>query len=1151
MYFKLNIRRYSPISHFHKIVNIMRLSLVLCMLTIFCASATVSYSQVNEISLHLEDATLEQALEAIKQQSEYSFWYRNDEINLGRKVSVNINNQNIANVLDRLLATQGLAYTINEKHIVIYKTNEKASHPMITDNKKITGKVTDEKNEPIIGANVVVKGSTTGTITDMDGNFTLEVPDQATLLVSYIGYTPKEVAVKNQNNLSIMMIEDSKTIDEVVVIGYGSVKKSNLTGAVSSVKTTEIQQTPMTSIDQGLVGRASGVQVTQTSGMPGAVASIRVRGSSSLQGGNEPLYVIDGFPVYSGTGFGSTGGNTQISGLSTVNPSDIESIEILKDASATAIYGARAANGVVLITTKSGKKGRDIITFESSFGVQNVAKTIDVMNAQEYAALVNEAYTNDGLDAPYNTTQLGEIAKLGNGTNWQDEIFRPAMIQSYQLTFSGGDNKTTYAISGGYFDQKGVIINSDFKRYSLRLNFDRQIFNTLKVGTHMSGTHTISRTSATDVGGRDGVVNGALKMNPIQSVYANEETGEYTPTNDPGLLIPNPVATAKEEIYNNATTRVLGDVYAEWEFLKDLKLKVSLGMDIMYLKQNKYTPSNIYQSLGIASAKVGVNRSINWLNENILTWNKTFKDIHSLNILGGFTIQRNNVESVTGASSNFVNDVMKYNNLGAGSIYDKPESSATQWSLMSYLARINYSLYDRYLFSVNGRVDGSSRFGGNNKYGFFPSGSVAWRISEEGFMEPVKAVISNLKLRTSYGFTGNTEIGVYESLATLGSNSWTIGNQLVSGFYPNRIPNPDLKWEKTGQFDIGFDLGLFNNRLRLTADYYYKKTTDLFTNVDVSPINGITSYIMNNGDMLNKGFSISLNGYPVKTKNFRWYMSTYYSVNLNKVQTDDARNYNLNDYLNGTAVVSGQPISTFYSYKFLGLNPQNGAPMFDDWEDRWHLLQGKTLDEVVPMILVNSGTRDPKFSGDLNNTFTYKNWRLSLNFSYSLGSKVRLFEMYGPIINGISAAANVREEFLDRWQVPGDEKYTVYPLIISPSSPDYEHYRLHYSAPQRAVGPNSGVPAFANNVWQMYDDSDLRVVSGNYLKLQSLSFSYRLNDRLLRKTPFTQLSISFNTHNCFTISAKELRGQDPSQAGFADAGLSIRPSYTIGLNVSF
>lgn len=1066
MHFKLNIRRYSPISHFHKIVNIMRLSLVLCMLTIFCASATVSYSQVNEISLHLEDATLEQALEAIKQQSEYSFWYRNDEINLGRKVSVNINNQNIANVLDRLLATQGLAYTINEKHIVIYKTNEKASHPMITNNKKITGKVTDEKNEPIIGANVVVKGSTTGTITDMDGNFTLEVPDQATLLVSYIGYTPKEVAVKNQNNLSIMMIEDSKTIDEVVVIGYGSVKKSNLTGAVSSVKTTEIQQTPMTSIDQGLVGRASGVQVTQTSGMPGAVASIRVRGSSSLQGGNEPHYVIDGFPVYSGTGFGSTGGNTQISGLSTVNPSDIESIEILKDASATAIYGARAANGVVLITTKSGKKGRDIITFESSFGVQNVAKTIDVMNAQEYAALVNEAYTNDGLDAPYNTTQLGEIAKLGNGTNWQDEIFRPAMIQSYQLTFSGGDNKTTYAISGGYFDQKGVIINSDFKRYSLRLNLDRQIFNTLKVGTHMSGTHTISRTSATDVGGRDGVVNGALKMNPIQSVYANEETGEYTPTNDPGLLIPNPVATAKEEIYNNATTRVLGDVYAEWEFLKDLKLKVSLGMDIMYLKQNKYTPSNIYQSLGIASAKVGVNRSINWLNENILTWNKTFKDIHSLNILGGFTIQRNNVESVTGASSNFVNDVMKYNNLGAGSIYDKPESSATQWSLMSYLARINYSLYDRYLFSVNGRVDGSSRFGGNNKYGFFPSGSVAWRISEEGFMEPVKAVINNLKLRTSYGFTGNTEIGVYESLATLESNSWTIGNQLVSGFYPNRIPNPDLKWEKTGQFDIGFDLGLFNNRLRLTADYYYKKTTDLLYNVAIPSASGYDSMLKNIGSVQNKGYELSIESDNLSGA-FSWTTAFNISFNRNKVLELGGETYKdvgtYDDHLKTSDIrrlIVGQPIGVFYGYRFDGIF-QNEAECAQQTSSPSPIGVGlrryKDLNGDGKIDATNDreilGDANPKFFGGMTNTFAYRGFELNVFLQYSYGNKI--FNYNAMELESPTGGQNVYQDLVNRW---------------TPTNPSNEY--------QKATTNRNNIV------------SDRFIEDGSFLKLKTVSLSY-------------------------------------------------------------
>lgn len=1044
----------------------MRLSVVLCLLTIFCASATVGYSQTNEISLHMKNGTLEQALDAIKQQSEYSFWYRNNEVNLDCEVSININKQNIGSVLDKLLVSQGLTYTINEKHIIIYKKNEKTSQVVLNDTKKITGKVMDDNNVPIIGANVIVKGSTNGTITDIDGNFTLEVPAHAILLISYIGYVSQEVLVKNQNNLAILMIEDSKSIDEVVVIGYGSVKKSNLTGAVSSVKTTEIQQTPLTSIDQGLVGRASGVQVTQTSGMPGAVASIRVRGSSSLQGGNEPLYVIDGFPVYSGMGFGSTGGNTQISGLSTVNPSDIESIEILKDASATAIYGARAANGVVLITTKSGKKGRDIITFESSFGIQNVAKTIDVMNAQEYAALVNEAYTNDGLDAPYNAMQLANIAKLGNGTNWQDELFRPAMIQNYQLAFSGGDNKTTYAISGGYFDQKGIIINSDFKRYSLRLNLDRQIFNTLKVGTHMSGSYTISNTAATDVGGRDGVVNGALKMNPIQSVYTNEEIGEYTPTNEPGLLIPNPVATAKEQIYNNATTRVLGDVYAEWEFLKDLKLKVSLGMDIMYLKQNQYTPSNIYQSLGIASAKVGVNRSINWLNENILMWDKTFKDIHSINLLGGFTIQRNNIETVTGAASNFVNDVMTYNNLGSGSIYNKPESSATQWSLMSYLARANYSLYDKYLFSINGRVDGSSRFGDNNKYGFFPSGSIAWRITEEDFMEPVKSVINNLKLRTSYGFTGNTEIGVYESLATLGSNSWTIGNQLVSGFYPNRIPNPDLKWERTGQFDIGIDLGLFDNRLRITADYYSKKTTDLLYNVAIPNASGYDSMLKNIGSVQNRGCELSIESDNFSGP-FLWTTAFNISFNRNKVLELGGESYKdvgkYDDHLKTSDIrrlIVGQPIGVFYGYRFDGIF-QNEAECAQQSSStspigiglrRYKDLNGDgkvdaTSDREV------LGDANPKFFGGMTNTFAYKGVELNVFLQYSYGNKI--FNYNAMELESPTGGQNVYKDLVNRW---------------SATNPSNEY--------QKATTNRNNIV------------SDRFIEDGSFLKLKTVSLSY-------------------------------------------------------------
>lgn len=1058
---------HRPIRYLNKIIRIMKITVLFYMISLLCVSATVSHSQVNAISLDLREAPLREALEAVKQQSEYSFWYRNEEIDLDKRVSVQATRQNIAHVMQELLKGQNLAYTIDGTHIIIYKsTNRRTDRPVTAQENRISGRVVDEKKEPIIGANVVIKGTTDGTITDLDGNFTLEVPPHAVLQVSYIGYISREVPVRTHKSLSIILTEDTRTIDEVVVIGYGSVKKSNLTGAVASVKTTELQQTPITSIDQGLVGRASGVQVTQTSGMPGAVASIRVRGSSSLQGGNEPLYVIDGFPVYSGTGFGSTGGNTQMSGLSTVNPSDIESIEILKDASATAIYGARAANGVVLITTKSGKKGRDVITFESSWGVQQVAKKIEVMDAQEYAALINDAYRNDGLTPPYDATQLAEIARLRAGTDWQDELYRSAWSQNYQLTFSGGDEKTTYAVSGGFFDQQGIIIDTDFKRYSVRLNMDRQVFKNFKVGTHFSGSHTVNRTAPTDMGGRDGVVNGALKMNPMQPVFANEETGEYTSVNEPGLLIPNPVATARKQVYKNATSRLLGDVYAEWEFIPGLKAKVSLGTDVMYLKGNLYTPSSIYQALGIASATVRVNRSINWLNENILTWNHTFNKIHALNVLGGFTIQRNNVETVEASSSNFVNDVMEYNNLGAGSIYNKPGSSAMQWSLMSYLARINYSLYDKYLFSVNARIDGSSRFGSHNKYGFFPSGSVAWRLSEEPFMEGAKEVVNNLKIRTSYGFTGNTEIGVYESLATLDATSWTIGNQLVSGFYPNKIPNPDLKWERTGQFDVGVDVGVFDNRLRVTADYYQKKTKDLLYNVAIPTASGFDSMLKNIGSVENKGFELSVESDNLAGA-FTWTTAFNISFNRNKVLELGGETYKevgqLDDHLKTGSfrrLVVGEPIGVFYGYRFDGIFQNetecaaqtSSASPIEVGLRRYKDLNGdgKVDAEHDREIL---GDANPKFFGGLTNTFGYKGFELNVFLQYSYGNKIynyNAMELEAP-----TGGQNVYKEMVNRW---------------TPEHPSQVY-------PKATTNRNVLV-------------SDRFVEDGSFLKLKTLSLSY-------------------------------------------------------------
>lgn len=1056
--------QHVPIVYLKKMINIMRLSILFCLLSIFCASATTIYSQVAEISLNLQNVTMLDAFNAIKQQSGYSFWYRNEEVDLDKKISVQINEQNIATIMNKLLIGQNLSYTINEKHIIIYKKDEA---PVTTQKeKKITGVVTDEKNEPIIGANVIVKGTTIGSITDLDGRFSLDANEKDIVQVSYMGYISKEMTVGKSNTITVNLIEDSRNIDEVVVIGYGSVKKSDLTGAVSSVKTAELQQTPMTSIDQGLAGRASGVQVTQTSGMPGAVASIRVRGSSSLQGGNEPLYVIDGFPVYSGSGFGDTGGKTQMSGLSTVNPADIESIEILKDAAATAIYGARAANGVVLITTKSGKKGHDVISFEASFGFSNVAKKIDVMNAPDYAALVNEAYTNDGMKPYYDATRMSEIAKLGHGTDWQDNVFRSGITQNYQLSFSGGDQKTQYAISGNYVNQDGVILGSDFKRYSIRLNLDREVSKNFKVGTHMSASHTISNSVATDTGGEGGVISGAMKMNPILPVYADELTGEYTQVNIPGTLVPNPVATAKEQKFKNATSRILGDIYAQWEIIPDLKLKVSAGADVMYHKTDRYTPSTIYQSNGMAMAAIGVNKTINWLNENTLTWNKTFAEEHAINVLGGFTLQQNNTEYVMASASNFVNDVMQYNNLGAGSVYNKPESNAVQWNLMSYLARVNYTLKHKYLFSVNARVDGSSRFGASNKYGFFPSASAGWRISEESFMEPVKETITNLKLRASYGFTGNTEIGAYNSLATLGSSSWVIGDQLVSGFFPNRIPNPDLKWERTGQFDVGVDLGLFDNRLRLTADYYKKTTTDLLYDVAIPGTSGYQTMLKNIGSVENQGYELSIESDNF-TGPFTWNTAFNISFNKNKVLELGGEDYKEMAEGDGhlktgsiRRLIVGKPIGVFYGYRFDGIF-QNDAECKAQQSSPSPIGVGlrryKDLNGDGKVDATNDreilGDANPKFYGGMTNTFAYKGIELNVFLQYSCGNKI--FNYNAIELETPTGGQNAYADLVDRW---------------TPSNPSTIY-------PKATTNRNVLV-------------NDRFVEDGSFLKLKTLSLSY-------------------------------------------------------------
>jgi TonB-linked SusC/RagA family outer membrane protein len=1084
----------------------MKLTVLLLCISTLAGIASTGYAQSTKLTVIKENATVKSILDEIQNQSEFKFFF-SSEVDVDRTTSINMENKAVFDILDELFKETNVNYVVFDRQIALVVqpksgvNNDFSSTAM--QQPAVKGKVTDAAGQPLPGVTVVVKGTARGTVTNADGDYSLtNIPEDATLVFSFVGMRTEEIAVGNQTTINVTMEEETIGIDEVVAIGYGTVKKSDLTGSVSSVKAEDLQATPITSIDQGLVGRAAGVMVTQTSGMPGAIASIRVRGTSSLQGGNEPLYVIDGFPVYNGTGFGNTGGSTRYSGLSTINPSDIESIEILKDASATSIYGARAANGVVLITTKSGKRGTDLISFDATYGVQSVVKKIDVMNALEYAELSNEAYMNDGLAPPYDETEMQQIRQNPEGTDWQDEVFRSAPSQNYQLTFSGGDQKMIYSVSANYYNQEGIIRSSDFKRYSGRINLERNILANFRVGTNFTMSKTISNAVRTDAGGNQGVVSSAMKFNPISPVFINEELKIYTPVNSPGIIYANPVATADEMIRENQAVRLLGNIFAEWEIVPDLKAKVSFGTDLFNTKFNTYIPSNIYESGGVASATINGGYTTNWLNENTLSWNKEFNEDHQISLLGGITFQQNHYEGVTASSQDYVNDVLKYNSLQAGATYNQPSSSNTDWSLISYLARANYNFKERYLLSVSARVDGSSRFGTNNKYALFPSGSFAWRLIEEDFIQDL-GFFDNLKLRTSYGFTGNQEIGLYNSLPTLTSTTYTIGRALVTGFYPNKIPNPDLKWEKTSQLNVGLDIGLLNNRFRITSDYYYKKTTDLIYDVGVPFVSGFSTSLQNIGSVENQGLELGIESDNI-TGQFQWTTNFNISFNRNKILElggEDYKDVGGDDGHLKTGqvhrLIVGEPIGLFYGYVFDGIF-QDQAELDAGPKSPTNWVGGRRYADLsgpdgVPDGVVNAtydrtviGDPNPDFFGGLTNTFLYKGFELNLFLQYSYGNDI--FNYNAIELELPSGGQNVYADLVNRWR------------------PD---------------NPSNKYPVATTNRSAVF--SSAYIEDGSYLKVKTLTLAYlfpELNTRHL-----SNLKLYVTGQNLLTFT--NYNGYDP------------------------
>jgi TonB-linked SusC/RagA family outer membrane protein len=1035
----------------------MKLVTLLLVATLSQVTAT-GYSQ--QISMEIKDAPIEVAFTAIESQTAYLFLYDKQDLPSAQLVSVNLKNATIEQALSQLFTDLPLSYKVIKRNIVIKKIERPRKEAQKMPDQKpaflqtLSGKVTDEKGEVLPGVNIVVKGTSKGATTNTSGEYQIDITETGSILVfSYVGYLTQEIEPGNRTTLDVTLKTDDKALEEVVVVGYGTQKKSDLTGSISSIKAEDLKRLPTTSFDQAIQGRAAGVQVTQGSSAPGGRVSIRIRGGNSLSSGNEPLYVIDGYPITAG---GTAGGNgAGQNPLASINPSDIASMEILKDASATAIYGSRGANGVVLITTKRGKAGKTAVTYDGYYGVQKVIKKLDMMNAREFATLVNEARANDGVATPaypnagdlYN---FPDPSTLGEGVDYQDEIFRSAAIQNHTLSISGGNDNTKIAVSGSYFDQKGVLIGSDFKRASIRANIDTKLSKNIMFSTNLTASKVWGNNgrSEGDGGGNANTVNAALIMPPTVPIF--QQDGTYTRLNPTpgGSTVHNPVPIVLFQKDFQNIDRILGTMAFTWNIMTDLSLKVSIGTDMSNASRETYEPRqtvNGYNANGRASQ--ANRRSMSYLNENILTYNKTF-DKHQFNVVAGYTLQMDKDQQFRAFSSNFLTDLYGADNLGAGAAFTSPDSWKNQSQLVSYLGRINYTFNNKYLLSLTGRSDGSSKFGANNKWAFFPSVAVGYKLSEESFIQSIEA-ISNLKVRASYGKTGNQNISNYQSLARLGVFNYDLSGALVSGLAPGNIANPDLRWETTATTDFGIDLDLFGNRLNFVADYYYKKTTDLLWNITIPQTSGFASIFRNVGSLQNKGLELSLGG-EIFAKEFKWNSQANWSMNRNKVLEIPGYTPTTQGELSGHLKVNGSWLAPGLPVGVWNLLQYDGVFQNQDQLDRGP--RSTSNDKLGDARFVDRngngsinlaedrmivGDPNPDFIFGWSNNFSYKGFDLSVYMQGTYGNDILNIQRAESNVSG--PWGNQRREILNRWTPTNTDtdipraRVTVNPLLVQSS----------------------------------------------------------------------------------------------------------------------
>jgi TonB-linked SusC/RagA family outer membrane protein len=991
----------------------------------------------------------------------------------------------------------------------------------------------DDTKEPLIGATVQVKGAASGTISDIDGSYTIEVADpQAVLTFSFTGYQPVEVAINGSGQINIQLKPDVRTLSDIVVVGYGVQKKSQSTGAISSIRNEEFRDQPLSNLAANVQGRVSGLNVITPSGTPGAGLIVSVRGSSN------PLYVVDGVPMLSesnsalATSFdtdrNAVGKGQNVSSISDINPNDIERIEILKDASAAAIYGARAANGVILITTKRGKEGKTNINFNYYTGLQKVARKIDFMTSEQMVDLIEEARQNDlalynadntyfgeDFDPAILTDPLENFNLDGTNTVWLDEVMRTAPISNYEMSLQGGSDKTRFFMSAGYFDQQGIIIENYFRRFNYRLNLDHDVNKRLTIGSNMSASFSRNRRSFND-NTYTGTITNALGASPLMPVY--EADGNYAAFEDyqANWLSDNPVKSAKEIKPLTTTYRLLGTAFGEYKLVESLKFRTSFSTDFTQLADHQFLSPITADAEAVGGEALEASfRALTWLNENTLTWQHTAGD-HDLTLLGGVTAQRTASESSSVIGQGFPSGSLEKVSSAANII--GATSTGTSFSLLSFIGRVNYGLKNRYLVTASLRADGSSRFSKDNRYGYFPSISVAWRMSEEKFFNK-NGLLSDLKVRASYGITGDQEIGDFQNVTFYGPSRYDGG----AGIILRNIADPTLSWQSNRVANFGIDYELRDGKFSGSIEVFKSNKSDLLSEDIIPGTTGFATVTRNSGEVENRGVEFNLNSFLVKKQDFKWNLNfnfTYVKNEIKSLTTDGVQLSAYSDLAPTHILQIGQPIGSFWGIQYLGVDPETGDPLYED-------LDGNGVIDGDDSQII--GNALPEGFGGLTNSFNWKNFDLTVFLRYSLGNEV--YNLIRPTYENMgygndgglsSIYANNSTRVLNRWRKPGDKAEYPRAAFI------YQNY---------------------------YEGSTQFLENGSFLRVQNINLGYTVkNVRWASRLRFyleAQNACIFSKYKGFDPEVSSTGGAEDQTAGVDYGAYPQARTFLFGINLGF